>query len=222
MALKAVLILATIGFVYSTSHCSAFDDGTNDGRDCSCRDRSFYECMKPISDVEIPAATLAECKSVCSALSNCAWFIFDQGGSTHMNCHLYGQDNESMADYLSSCNVVGGALRNEVDACLGDLPDAICGNPNFCPGACASCAGDRCNDVAETGCMQTSTETVTSTLPPSVSECQAFMTAQGLTEIVNYFRFYQRDGICKGYPDGQRFCSNIVAAKNVDVESCQT
>ena len=34
------------------------------------------------------------------------------------NCHLFGPGKETMADYLSSCNQVGGALRNEAGECL--------------------------------------------------------------------------------------------------------
>ena len=128
-----------------------------------------------------------------------------------------------MADYLNSCNPVGGPLRNEVDNCLGDLTDAYCGNANFCPGGCASCAGDRCNDLAETGCTITSPETVTATASDAL-ECQLQMTEQGLNEVINYFIFDNpRPGrSCKGYSDGQRYCDNVVAAKNMDIQSCQT
>merc|ERR1719209_1209316 len=115
MALKAVLILAPIGFGYSQSHCSAFEDGTNDGRDCTCRDRSFRECAEPVTGAQIPVANLEECKSLCSVWSACEWFIFDRSGAQDFNCKMFSTGQDSMADYLSSCNTVGGPLRNEVD-----------------------------------------------------------------------------------------------------------
>ena len=228
MALKAVLILATIGSVYPQSHCSAFEDGTNDGRDCSCADRSYGECQEPSTGAQLPVVTLEECQALCSDWSACEWFIFDQQGGERLNCKLFGPDRESMADYLSSCNVVGGPLRNEQDNCLGYVPTAVCDNANYCPGGCASCAADRCNDFAETGCLITSPETVTVNSVPDAFECQLLMTAQGLNEVINYFIYdqiktdHQPTTLCKGYSDGQRSCANIVAAKNMDIQSCQT
>merc|ERR1712055_190802 len=139
MALKTVLILATIGSVYSQSHCSAFEDGTNDGRDCSCADRSFEECSEPSTYVQFPVVNLEECQALCSAWSACEWFIFDKNPHD-FNCRMFGPDRKSMADYLSSCGLVGGPLRNEVDICLAELQDALCGNANICPGGCASCS----------------------------------------------------------------------------------
>merc|ERR1712130_714427 len=146
MALKAVLVLATIGFVHSQSHCSAFEDGTNDGRDCSCADRSFRGCSEPESDAQFPVLNLEECQALCKAWSRCGWFIFERYGSEHLNC-----------------------------------------NANFCPGGCASCAGDRCNDFAETGCAKPPPETVITTASDAL-ECQLWMT-KGFNEVVNYFTF---------------------------------
>ena len=147
--------------------------------------------------------------------------IYNLTGSEHFNCKMIGNGWLSMADYLNSCNQVGGPLRNEVDNCLGELSDEYCGNANFCPGGCASCAGDRCNDFAETGCTITSPEIATATVSDAL-ECQLQMTAQGLNEVINYFTFDNPRRSCKGYSDGQRSCTNVVAAKNMDNQSCQT
>merc|ERR1712083_915704 len=59
MALKAVLILATVGLVYSQgSHCSAFGGGANDGRDCTCGDKAFNECDEPNTNDQFHVNTL--------------------------------------------------------------------------------------------------------------------------------------------------------------------
>ena len=222
MALKAVLCLATIGFVYSQSHCSAFEDGTNDGRDCSCADRSFGECLAPVPSAQLYAANLEECNSLCSIWSACAWFIFHQTGGEHLNCKMFNTGKETMAEYLNSCNMVGGPLRNEVDTCLGDLPDFLCGDDRWCPGGCSSCAGDRCNDFAETECTMTSMAAVSSTSIPAASGCQMMTTAMGSYDAITYFTFDQWAEICEGYQSGERVCANVVAAKNLDIQSCQT
>ena len=222
MALKAVLVLVTIGFVYSQSHCSAFEDGTNDGRDCSCADRFFGGCVEPSTGAQLPVVNLEECQALCSDWSACEWFIFYQQQGEHLNCKLFGPDRESMADYLRSCTRVGGALRNEADVCLAELPDTICDNSNYCPGGCASCATDRCNDFAETECVLTSIETTTANSVPDASLCQTVMTSRSFNEICNYFTYDQYAQLCKGFPDGRRSCTKIVAAKNIDIQSCQT
>ena len=220
MALKAVLILTTIGFVWSQSHCSAFEDGTNDGRDCSCADRSFNECAEPVTGAKLPVANLEECNSLCSAWSDCAWFIFDR--SEHLNCRMFSTGQETMADYLSSCNRVGGPLRNEEDTCLGDLPDFLCGDDILCPGGCSSCSGDKCNDFAETECTITSMLTWTAS-SINFDQCQNECTAKGSSDApINYFTHDQRAEICEGYQSGERICNNVVAAKNTDIQSCQT
>ena len=110
MALKAILILATISSACSQtqSHCSAYEDGTNDGRDCSCADRFYEECAEPSTDAQLPVANLEECQSLCSDWSGCEWFIFDRSGAQDFNCKMFSTGQDSMADYLSSCNTVGG------------------------------------------------------------------------------------------------------------------
>merc|ERR1711936_939336 len=223
MALKAGLILATIGFVYSQSHCSAFEDGTNDGRDCSCADRSFGECFEPTTGAQLPVATLEECNSLCSDWSACAWFIFYQTATVHLNCRMFTTGPESMADYLSTCNSIGGPLRNEVDACLGDLQDVLCSDDRVCPGGCSLCAGDRCNDFAETGCAMRESANFASSATTNAFQCQTQMTTLPQAydvDDVNYFNFDVISWDCDGYPNGRRSCARVVAAKNVDVQSC--
>merc|ERR1712233_283431 len=227
MTLKAVLILATIGLACSeNSHCSAYEDGTNDGRDCSCADRFYSQCMEPSTDSQLPVDTLEECQSLCSVWSGCEWFIFEPHGE-HLNCKMFSTGQVSMADYLRSCYLVGGALRNEVDSCLGVFgvaQDLICSNANFCPGGCSSCAGDRCNGFAETECIMYSEGTGISLTLPDVLSCQIAATANGDTvhNILNYFTFDQYEESCRGYESGERRCYNVVAAKNLDIQSCQT
>ena len=213
MALKAVLILATIGSVYSHV-CD---------RDCSCADRSFQECHEPSTATKLPVVNLEECNSLCSAWSDCAWFIFDRTGGQHLNCKMFSTGAETMAQYLSSCNRVGGPLRNEVDACLGDLPDVLCGDDRYCPGGCSSCAGDRCNDFAETVCTMTATTDIT-TYPTDALQCQNTLTNIGSSHepIISYFTYDHRSWRCAGYPSGERACAFVVAAKNMDIQSCQT
>merc|ERR1719341_1342499 len=94
MALKAVLILAALGLVYSeNSHCSAFG-GTNgnDGRDCTCGDKAFSDCLEPVTDDQIHTANLEECKFQCDLFASfgaCDWFIYVTAGMDE-NCHLFG------------------------------------------------------------------------------------------------------------------------------------
>jgi len=222
MALKVVvLILATIGFACSqNSHCSAYGDGTNDGRDCSCADRFFGECMELSTGSQLLVANLEECKSLCSVWSACEWFIFDRSVGEHLNCKMFSTGQVSMADYLLSCNLVGGALRNELGTCLGDLLDMLCSNDNYCPGGCASCAGDRCNDFAETECTMVLPETDSTTSISDALGCQMVMTLNYFNS--NYFLFDQYKEICTGYQSGERLCNKVVAAKNLDIQSCQT
>ena len=225
MALKELLILATIGLVYSQSHCSAYEDGYNDGEDCTCADRSFNECMEPFTDVQLHVDSLAECKEECDAIANsngdCDWFIFDQTGGQDKNCKLFGPSYESMAGYLNSCNVIGGPLRNEIDACLAEPGDPVCDNANFCPAGCQSCAGDICNAYAETECVPKEPESSTSSSIPSISICQTLMTSRGLSEIINYFTYDQRAKECRGYSSGRRSCVNTVAAQSLDIDACR-
>merc|ERR1711963_516615 len=121
-ALKAVLLLATVALVSSQSSCNT------DDRDCRCADKSFKECQEPVTADMIHVSDLAECKFQCDlffSFGACDWFIFEQTGGMDENCHLFGPGKETMADYLSSCNQVGGALRNEAGECLdGPTPFA--------------------------------------------------------------------------------------------------
>ena len=218
MALKAVLILATIGLVYSQSHCSGLQD-------CTCADRSFNECMEPFTDVQLHVASLAECKTECDAIAtnngDCDWFIYDVTGR-EKNCKLFGPGHEPMADYLTSCNVLGRPLRNEMDACLAEPGDPVC-NANFCPGGCESCAGDACNAYVETECVYVEAGTVAPSIP-NFPMCQTFMTSIGSSEIINYFTYDQRAQDCMGFSSGQRFCDNVVAAQTMDladIDACQ-
>merc|ERR1712226_123858 len=225
MALKVVvLILASIGFACSeNSHCSAYADGTNDGRDCSCADRFFGECMELSTGSQLLVANLEECKSLCSVWSTCEWFIFDRSVGDRLNCKMFSTGQVSMADYLQSCNVVGGALRNEVDTCLGDLLDWLCSDDNVCPGGCSSCAGDRCNDFAETECPISLPEQQSSTTIPNALGCQNVMSGMSNhATTINYFLFDQYGEVCTGYESGERNCRKVVAAKNLDLQSCQT
>ena len=223
MALKALLILTAIGCVYSQSHCSAYESGYNDGEDCSCADRSFKECSEPSTDVQLHVPSFMDCKYECDAIVEaCDWFIFDQTGSQEMNCKLFGPGEESMTNYLASCNVWGAPLRNEMDTCLLDPADMAC-NDNFCPGGCESCVGDRCNDLVGTECVPKVVESSTTNSIPSFPTCQTIMTTLGLSETINYFTYDQRGKVCKGYPSGQRSCANVVAAQsmtNVDIDAC--
>ena len=68
-----------------------------------------------------------------------------------INCYLFA--GESMADYVTSCNMAGGALRNENGECLHGFP--ICDYMDWmdwmCNG-CTSCEADPCTAVMETEC----------------------------------------------------------------------
>ena len=137
------------------------------------------------------------------------------------NCHLFGPGKETMADYLSSCNQVGGALRNEAGECL-DGADNFCGTP-FCNG-CASCAADACGLLVETECTIANSEVTTTTAIPTVEGCRSVTTSQGNANNINFFIFDQRAEICWGYDSGKRACSNVVAAQTMDqatIDSCR-
>ena len=228
MALKAVLLLlATIGFVHSQSHCSAFGGGTNDGQDCSCADKSFNHCPLLPADNEIHAADFENCKNQCDFFASfgaCDWFKFDQTGGEDENCKLFGPDQESMAGYLMRCEVFGGPLRNEEDTCLADPGGMVC-NDVFCPGGCASCAGDRCSGFAGTECSMTSPVSATQENLPNAFACQTLMTTYGISDIINYFLFDNVSQECKGYPSGRRSCNYLVAVQTMDladIQSCQS
>merc|ERR1719400_3031165 len=78
MALKAVLLLATVALVSSQMSSCNTDD-----RDCRCADKSFKECQEPVTADMIHVADLAECKFQCDLFNSfgaCDWFIFEQTG----------------------------------------------------------------------------------------------------------------------------------------------
>merc|ERR1719206_702901 len=98
MALKAVLLLATVALVSSQSSCNT------DDRDCRCADKSFQDCQEPVTADMIHVADLAECKFQCDLFNSfgaCDWFVYEQTGGMDENCHLFGPGKETMADYLS-------------------------------------------------------------------------------------------------------------------------
>ena len=137
------------------------------------------------------------------------------------NCHLFGPGKETMADYLSSCNQVGGALRNEAGECL-DGVEAVCGQ-SFCNG-CASCAADACGLLVETECVIANSEVSTSNSIPNVEGCRGTMMSQGNSNNINFFIYDQRAETCWGYDSGKRSCSNVVAAQTMDqatIDSCR-
>merc|ERR1711868_267624 len=131
MALKALLILAALGLVYSeNSHCSAFSGANgNDGRDCTCGDKAFEDRIEPVTDDQIHTADFAECKFQCDLFASfgaCDWFLFVNSG-TDENCHLFGPGKESMDD----SSTLGGG---------------ICGMASYCPKGCVDCtSSDKCN-----------------------------------------------------------------------------
>merc|ERR1719454_2099651 len=152
MALKAAIFLATVGLVYSQSHCSAFDSDSNFGRDCTCGDKAFDSCKEPNTNDKFHVNTIDECKFQCDLFNSfgaCDWFLYYQGGGMDENCHLFGPGKEGLTDFLNTCTVRGGALRNSDDKCL----EAVnwCENTGICPGGCATCTDDPCNGYAETG-----------------------------------------------------------------------
>merc|ERR1711899_160089 len=137
------------------------------------------------------------------------------------NCHLFGPGKESMTDYLSSCNRVGGALRNENGECL-DGADAFCPSSPYCSG-CVSCAADPCGLLVETECVIANSEVTTSPSIPSVEGCRSITASQGNANNINFFIYDQRAEICWGYDSGKRSCSNVVAAQTMDqatIDSC--
>merc|ERR1712107_696943 len=96
MALKAVLLLATVALVSSQSSCNT------DDRDCKCADKLFQDCQEPVTADMIHVADLAECKFQCDLFNSfgaCDWFVYEQTGGMDENCHLFGPGKESMTDY---------------------------------------------------------------------------------------------------------------------------
>merc|ERR1712156_648641 len=75
MALKAVLLLATVALVSSQMSSCNTDD-----RDCRCADKSFKECQEPVTADMIHVADLAECKFQCDLCNGCASCAADACG----------------------------------------------------------------------------------------------------------------------------------------------
>merc|ERR1719402_1031182 len=84
MALKALLVLASVGLVYSQSHCSAHVDGEtpgiNSGRDCTCGDKAFDECDEPATNDKFHTNNIDECWFQCDlfhGFNACDWFLYN-------------------------------------------------------------------------------------------------------------------------------------------------
>ena len=130
-----------------------------------------------------------------------------------------------MADFLMRCNVFGGPLRNEEDACLTTYPGDLACNDAFCPGGCASCAEDMCSGLAGIDCTMNSPESVIDSVFPDAYQCQTRMTMRGTFDIINYFTYDKDRELCAGYPSGRRTCHFLAAAQTLDlagIQSCQT
>merc|ERR1712038_857095 len=216
MALKAAILLATVGLVYSQSHCSAFDSDSNFGRDCTCGDRAFDDCDEPNTNDKFHVNSIDECKFQCDLFNSfgaCDWFLYYGAQGMDENCHLFGPGKESMTDYVNSCNLQGGALRNSNDECINDVD--WCDDSSRCPGKCASCSSDACNGYVETGCSKKGDESATSDAIPTLELCINTMTALGPSaqeqkDEVNFYTYDKRGELCTGYPDGDRFCTSAV------------
>merc|ERR1711994_76991 len=221
MALKALLVLASVGLVYSQSHCSAHVDGetpgVNSGRDCTCGDKAFNECDEPETNDKFHTNSIDECWFQCDLFHSfdaCDWFLYYGAGGMDENCHLFGPGKETMVQYVNSCNLQGGAIRNTDDACINTVGD-YCDNGVICPGKCASCDDDPCEGYIETGCSIKATESQTSTAIPSLEECIKVMTGFGVSaqeqkDEANFFTYDKRGEICKAYPSGLRSCTSSV------------
>merc|ERR1719400_2117488 len=202
MALKAVIFLATVGLVYSQSHCSAFDSDSNFGRDCTCGDKAFDSCEEPNTNDKFHVNTIDECKFQCDLFNSfgaCDWFLFYQGGGMDENCHLFGPGKEGLSDFLNTCTVRGGALRNADDKCLEEVD--YCDNTGICPGGSA-----------------------TSTAIPTIEQCFNAMSALGVSaqveaDEVNFYTYDLQSELCKGWPSGERSCTAAVADVTLSLET---
>merc|ERR1719285_371872 len=103
MALRALLVLASVGLVYSQSHCSAHVDGVtpgnNSGRDCTCGDKAFNECDEPNTNDKFHVTNIDECWFQCDLFHGfdaCNWFLFYGAEGMDENCHLFGPGKETM------------------------------------------------------------------------------------------------------------------------------
>merc|ERR1719209_498973 len=140
MALKAVLLLALVGLVYSESHCSGAVGGSGlEGRDCTCADKAFGECDEPAAQDSVHVNTWQECKAQCDLFASfqmCEWWLFNEVNGMDENCHMFNIDRESMPDYLGSCNLIMGPLFDKNDDPLTD------------------CNGDTCYGYVESECAK--------------------------------------------------------------------
>ena len=144
------------------------------------------------------------------------------------NCHLFSPSRESMTDYLHSCNIVMGPLRNVDGACFaGTCVDT---DTVHCPGGCASCAGDKCEFYVESECSKKGDETSFSDNIPSADFCETLMVSRSGgdggdgSETISYYTYNKRNKACTGFKDGDRNCVNAVAMQTMsvsDIEGCQ-
>merc|ERR1712221_4601 len=147
--------------------------------DCNCADKAYAECDEPPTGDNIHVTTWQECKAQCdlfASFGSCEWFLFDQQQGMDENCHLFSPSRESMTDYLHSCNIVMGPLRNVDGACFaGTCVDT---DTVHCPGGCASCAGDKCEFYVESECSKKGDQTSFSDNIPSADFCETLMVSR--------------------------------------------
>merc|ERR1719341_3032575 len=200
MALKAVLLLALAGLVYSEpSHCSGAVGGSGlVGRDCTCADKAFGECDEPAAQDSVHVVTWQECHAQCELFASfqmCEWWLFNI-------------DRETMADYLGSCNIIMGPLFDTDDNLLTDCDDK-----------------DTCYGYVESECAKKGIEVEFADNIPSLDICQTLMASRSNANVITYYMYDVRAKVCKGYGDGLRDCENQVSLQTLDVsviESCQT
>ena len=233
MAFKSVLILASIiGLVCSAnSHCNPIDGGIIYGQDCTCADRAFSECLEPPPSTNIfHVNTFEECWAQChlwTPFPSCDWFLFDSSAEWDENCRLFVGPEQSLAGYLSTCNLIGMPTRMANDTCIADpsadgLLGSICESASMCPDGCTTCAGDRCSGYVETGCVMMNQE-IDSAPNPTFEDCQAFAISSGMEEnIITYFTFDQQYQLCRLYGSGERSCNFQIAAEGMDLDDIQT
>ena len=145
---------------------------------------------------------------------------------------MFGPGKESMADYLTSCNLKGQPTRRKDDTCIMDssstLGGNICNMASYCPQGCVDCtSSDKCNGYVETGCSMTDPGTAQSEAAPTFEGCQAFAVTNGdnIDNIVTFFTFASREEECRTYPTGKRSCAYKVARQTMsmdDITDCQT
>merc|ERR1712212_764784 len=110
-----------------------------------------------------------------------------------------------MAEYLSTCNLIGMPTRMANDTCIADpsadgLLGSICESASMCPSGCATCAGDKCSGYVEIGYCVMIHQEVASAQTPTFADCQAFSISTGTEEnIITYFTFDQQYKICRLY-----------------------